>query len=80
MVSQEITDLLFLGSTCLLYTSMVVMAETALPEDAKDYINDPRAGLSSGEDGEKKALERFLKEGRRVRGQTPDQLLSLIHI
>jgi 6-phosphofructokinase 1 len=54
--------------------AMVVMAETALPEDAKDYINDPRAGLSSGEDGEKKALERFLKEGRRVRGQTPDQL------
>jgi 6-phosphofructokinase 1 len=54
--------------------AMVVMAETALPADAEKYINDPRAVLSSGEGGEKEALQRFLREGRRVRGQTPDAL------
>jgi 6-phosphofructokinase len=48
-----------------------VMAETALPADAIDYINDPRAGLS---EMEKEALDSFLKNGRRVRGQTPDAL------
>ncbi len=54
--------------------AIVVMAETALPEDAKEYIHDSRVGLSAGEGGEKKAVEKFLKEGRRVRGQTPDEL------
>lgn len=54
--------------------AIVVMAETALPEDAENYIDDPRVGLSTGENGEKKAVERFLKDGRRVRGQTPDEL------
>jgi 6-phosphofructokinase 1 len=51
--------------------AIVVMAETALPEDAKNYIHDPRAGLSSKE---QEALTRFLEAGRRVRGQTPDEL------
>jgi 6-phosphofructokinase 1 len=51
--------------------AIVVMAETALPEDARDYIGDPRAGLSAKE---QEALTRFLDAGRRVRGQTPDEL------
>jgi 6-phosphofructokinase 1 len=51
--------------------AIVVMAETALPEDARDYIDDARAGLSKNE---KDALESFLNNGRRVRGQTPDEL------
>jgi len=51
--------------------AMVVMAETALPADAKDYVSDTRAGLSKKE---QEALDSFLKNGRRVRGQTPDEL------
>jgi 6-phosphofructokinase 1 len=51
--------------------AIVVMAETALPADAGDYIKDARAGLSLKE---QRALEAFLNNGRRVRGQTPDEL------
>jgi 6-phosphofructokinase 1 len=50
---------------------LVVMAETALPEDAGDYIHDPDVHLS---DSEKAAVTMFLKQGRRVTGQTPDEL------
>jgi 6-phosphofructokinase 1 len=50
---------------------LVVMAETALPEDAGNYINDPDVHLS---DREKAAVAIFLKQGRRVTGQTPDEL------
>jgi 6-phosphofructokinase len=51
--------------------ALIVMAETALPLDAADYRNDKRADLSKDE---KEALDRFLKDRRRVRGQTPDKL------
>jgi len=54
--------------------AIVVMAETALPEDAKIFVDDPRVGLSAGKNSEKEAVEKFLNEGRRVRGQTPDEL------
>jgi 6-phosphofructokinase 1 len=50
---------------------LVVMAETALPEDAGEYINDPDVHLS---DREKGAVTTFLEQGRRVTGQTPDEL------
>jgi 6-phosphofructokinase 1 len=50
---------------------LVVMAETALPEDAGNYINDPDVHLS---DREKAAVAMFLEQGRRVTGQTPDEL------
>lgn len=50
---------------------LVVMAETALPEDAGMYIGDPDVHLS---DREKAAVTTFLEQGRRVTGQTPDEL------
>lgn len=50
---------------------LVVMAETALPADAGDYIDDPLVHLS---DPQKDAVKAFLAQGRRVTGQTPDEL------
>jgi len=47
------------------------MAETALPEDARNYIDDPDVHLSPRE---KAAVTMFLEQGRRVTGQTPDEL------
>lgn len=52
---------------------MIVMAETAIPLDAEDYMDDSAVGLV---DEEKRAIRSFLKEGRRVFGQTPDELRS----
>jgi len=51
--------------------ALVVMAETALPEDARNYIDDPDVHLSPRE---KAAVTMFLEQGRRVTGQTPDEL------
>ncbi len=51
--------------------ALVVMAETALPTDAEKYCGDERVGLSVDE---QKAVENFVKQGRRLRGQTPDHL------
>ena len=51
--------------------AIVVMAETALPADAGSYYKDPIVGLS---DDEKREVENFLRQGRQVRGQTPDEL------
>lgn len=50
---------------------LVVMAETALPEDAARYVDDPDVHLS---EGEKMAVKLFLEQGRAVTGQTPDEL------
>jgi 6-phosphofructokinase 1 len=55
-------------------STMVVMAETAIPLDARDYIKDPNVGLSTREQA---AIESFLNiraSGRRIQGQTPDEL------
>ena len=51
--------------------ALVVMAETALPKDAKEYIDNPRVHLS---EEERNAVEIFLAQDRRVTGQTPDAL------
>lgn len=51
--------------------AIVVMAETAVPEDALEHLDDPNADLSGDE---KKAIRRFIEGGRRVVGQTPDEL------
>ena len=51
--------------------AIVVMAETALPADAEEYVENELVGLS---DEEKDALRGFLRNDRRVRGQTPDAL------
>ncbi|HEY0990934.1 MAG TPA: 6-phosphofructokinase, partial [Kofleriaceae bacterium] len=67
-----------LGRTTLIQShipsSMVVMAETAIPIDALDYENAPAVGLTATE---KEALEEFhenRKAGRRIEGRTPDEL------
>jgi 6-phosphofructokinase 1 len=51
---------------------MIVMAETAIPEDARNYFNDPEVRLN---DEEKKEIDLYLKN-KRVYGQTPDSLRS----
>ncbi len=52
---------------------IVVMAETAIPQDVDDYMHDEYVGLTSDEQD---AIEKFLGNGRRVQGQTPDKLRS----
>ncbi len=52
----------------------VVMAETAIPTDAIDYINNPQIALS---DVEKEAVKKFdlMRHGhKRIEGQTDDLL------
>jgi 6-phosphofructokinase len=51
---------------------MVLMAETAIPKDAKSYFRGEKdVGLTHAE---KQAIRDFEKNGRRVHGQTPDDL------
>jgi 6-phosphofructokinase 1 len=50
---------------------MIVMAETAIPTDAEEYLDDEEIGL---DDEERDAIRAFIGNGRRVRGQTPDAL------
>ena len=53
---------------------VVVMAETAIPLDAEDYMEDLDIGLT---EEEKTEIRAFLKDNnRRVFGQTPDALRS----
>lgn len=63
---------------------MILMAETAIPTDALNFLKPERirkksekkyyeVGLSPEE---KEAIGKFLSEGRRVQGQTPDELRS----
>ncbi|MGA7341196.1 MAG: 6-phosphofructokinase [Terracidiphilus sp.] len=73
-ISERLTDRFGNGQDIAGPYALVVMAETALPADARKYIDDPRVGLSEGKRGEKEALKSFLDNGRRVRGQTPDEL------
>lgn len=48
---------------------ILLIAETAVPWDASDHLDD--SGLT---EGERDAICRFIAAGRRVRGQTPDEL------
>ena len=50
---------------------MIVMAETAIPLDAKKYLRDRYVGLL---DKERKAVNNFFANDRRISGQTPDEL------
>lgn len=52
---------------------LIVMAETALPRDARQHIDSPVVNLSPKE---KKAVDEFLNNDGRVLGQTPDALRS----
>jgi 6-phosphofructokinase 1 len=70
-VSRKLQDRFANGQYSAGPYAIVVMAETALPKDAESYCYDVRAKLT---DDERKELKRFLSRGRRVRGQTPDDL------
>ncbi|MBN1542913.1 6-phosphofructokinase [candidate division KSB1 bacterium] len=50
---------------------LIVMSETAIPKDFKDYIDESYVGLTREE---KEALLNFEKNERKVMGQTPDAL------
>lgn len=50
---------------------LIVMAETAIPNDVEKYQNADYVGLT---DEEKKALEAFKRKNRQSVGQTPDAL------
>jgi len=50
---------------------MVVMSETAIPTDYKDYIDKDYVGLDKAE---KDAIRTYVDNDRRVHGQTPDAL------
>lgn len=55
---------------------IILMAETAIPNcfpkyDGYTYLDDPEIGL---EQKERDAIEKFIREDRRVQGQTPDAL------
>jgi len=55
---------------------MILMAETAIPrhsidDDKCDYLDDPDVRLGKRE---REAIEKFISNGRRVQGQTPDAL------
>jgi 6-phosphofructokinase 1 len=52
---------------------LIVMAETAIPTDFESYIDDRDVALGPQEQA---AVRRFIDDGRRVRGQTPDPLRS----
>ncbi len=58
---------------------LIIMAETAIPSDAEEYILDrstgdaDRLGVCLTED-EARQLKEFMGNGRRVKGQTPDSL------
>jgi 6-phosphofructokinase 1 len=52
---------------------LIVMAETALPRDAREHIDSQVVNLSPRE---KKAVNEFVKNDGRVLGQTPDPLRS----
>ena len=55
---------------------LILMSETAIPKDGENnpncsYINDSDVGL---ERSEREAILKFIREGRRVQGQTQDAL------
>jgi 6-phosphofructokinase len=52
---------------------LIVMAETAISADYADFVDCPTIGLSPDE---RETVRRFIDDGRRVRGQTPDLLRS----
>jgi len=53
---------------------LVVMAETAIPQDVEHYLDSPNVGLSPQEQD---AVRKFIgPDERRVTGQTPDELRS----
>lgn len=54
----------------------IVLAETAIPTDAENYINDPDIGLSEAEKNAVSEFERKRHASKRIEGQTDDALRS----
>jgi 6-phosphofructokinase 1 len=54
--------------------ALIVMAETALPTDAGNYLNDDYNDDIGLSDDEKRSVSCFIQGQRRVGGQTPDEL------
>jgi len=52
---------------------MILMAESFIPSDIDKYLHDPDIGLTVRE---QKTVQSYLQCGRRVTGQTPDELRS----
>ena len=55
---------------------IIVMAETAIPTDALEYIRDPKIALTEDEVGEIERFSRMRNVKRRIEGQTEDALRS----
>lgn len=53
---------------------LVVMAETAIPVDAMDYLNDDDIALSHNEKEAIEQYEKLRKSNKRIQGQTSDHL------
>jgi len=60
----------------LLPGGMVVMAETAIPKDALEYVDDEQIGLSAGEKEQIRKYCRMRDNGKRIQGQTDENLRS----
>jgi 6-phosphofructokinase len=52
---------------------IILVSETAIPTDVEKYIDEVYVELT---DKEKTAIRKFVGQGRRVQGQTPDELRS----
>ena len=50
---------------------IVIMAESFIPSDIDQYLYDPAAALT---EDERRAIETYVEGGRRLVGQTPDEL------
>ena len=55
---------------------MILMAETSIPEDWQEYVNEEKDKIMELTEDEKEALNTFEKNKRRFIGQTPDFLRS----
>jgi 6-phosphofructokinase 1 len=65
----------------LIRRGLVVMAETAIPLDAMDFVDEKRKnyvniGLTDGEKKEIRKFEELRAKGKRIQGQTNDNLRS----
>ena len=55
---------------------LVVMAETAVPLDAEEYLNEDDIGLSNEEKEQIQSFCDMRRAKRRIQGQTDDHLRS----
>ena len=56
--------------------ALIIMAETAVPTDALDFVDDAEIALNVHEKEAIRAFERLRASGKRIQGQTDDALRS----